>query len=180
MSNRDLLLFFQRSNEPVFGVKRDSDGRSVRFDVPQEILPDRYKPIINEVQNRFGDDDVDRTIPIRNVQPPNIQFAQVLDRKKPFSNFIKRHQQIAGQLAQIFLDAPDLETLKSYLAYCHGRINPGLYNYALAVALQHRQDTQDLPLPSIVEQSPNLFIDPGVIPEAREESQFVPQGVRVS
>lgn len=150
------------------------------MEAPSEVLTERYRPIATELQNRFGNDDVDRTVPIASSSQPNIDFCKDLPRKKPFSNFIKKHQEIAGKLIKIFMDAPDLQTLQSNAAYCHDRVNPKLFNYCYSVALQHRADTQDVAIPSIAEQFPSQFMDPEVFTTAREENQFVPEGVRVS
>lgn len=182
MSNikKDLVLLLQRPNEPVFSVRTDEDGRTVRFEAPTELLADRYQPIASEVQNRFGDDDVDRTVPVQSIALPDIEFARALSKKKPFSNFNKRHQEIAGQLTKIFMDAPDLQALMSYAVYCRGQVNAQLFNYCFTVALQHRADTQDVAVNSVVELFPSQFVDPAIITEALEENQFVPQGVRVS
>uniref|UniRef100_A0A1B0DRK5 Hemocyanin N-terminal domain-containing protein n=1 Tax=Phlebotomus papatasi TaxID=29031 RepID=A0A1B0DRK5_PHLPP len=178
-NKKDLTLLFQRPYEPIFGVKNDQTGK-VRVDVPPNFYTEKYKDISTEIQSRFGEDDVDRTIPVRSVAPPNLDFAEELPRKKPFCLFNRRHTQIAGRLIKIFLDAPDVDSLFSVASYAHDRVNPQLYQYCLSVAMQHRADTQDQPIPSVAETFPNQFIDPSVIPEAREENSFVPDGVRVS
>lgn len=43
----------------------------------------------------------------------------------------------------------------------------------MAVATQHRPDTKDITLPSIVQQFPDQFVDPSVFPLAREEGTLV-------
>lgn len=51
--------------------------------------------------------------------------------------------------------------------------------YALATAVQHRNDTQDITLPSIVQQFPDQFVDSSVFPRAREEGSLVPSEDRI-
>jgi tyrosinase len=86
--------------------------------------------------------------------------------------------EIAGRLIQIFMDQPNVKTLMSVALYCKDRINPYLFNYALAVAINHRQDTQNENTPSIVEMFPEQFIEPGAFPRLREEGKL-PESTRV-
>lgn len=53
------------------------------------------------------------------------------------------------------------------------------FQYALSVAVQHRPDTQDIQLPSVVQQFPDQFVDSAVFPRAREEGSLVPAESRV-
>lgn len=57
-------------------------------------------------------------------------------------------------------------------------MTPVRFQYALAVAVQHRNDTRNINLPSIAQQFPDLFVDSAVMPLAREESTLVPEGNR--
>lgn len=177
---KDLLLLFQRPREPIFSVKEDDAGQKVRIDAPPEFYTDRYKDISTEIQNRFGEDDVNRTVPISSIPLPNLDFTKPLPKKKPFNLFNATHKRIAGQLIRLLLDARDVRTLMALGTYCHDRVNPMLFQYAMSVAMQHRPDTQDVALPSIAETFPEQFVDPAVFPKAREESQFVPNTVRQS
>ncbi|GAB0093865.1 Phenoloxidase 2 [Sergentomyia squamirostris] len=176
-SKKDLSLLFQRPFEPVFGVKSDESGK-VRVDVPPNFYTDKYKDISTEIESRFGEDDVNRTVPVRSVALPNLDFTNEVPRNKSFCIFNKRHKQIAGKLIEVFLDAPDVDSLFSIASYAHDRVNPLMYQYCLSVAMQHRADTQDQPIPSIAETFPNQFVAPQVFPDAREENNFVPEGVR--
>ena len=47
------------------------------------------------------------------------------------------------------------------------------FQYSLATAVQHRNETQHLSLPSIVQQFPDQFVDSSVFPRAREEGSLV-------
>ena len=122
-SKQDLRLLLQRPLDPLF-TKKD-DGK-VSFEVPQDFLTDRYKPIGTSLATRFGED-VERTVTLRPIAHPDLSFASSLPIRGPFSLFNSRHQQIAGQLIQLFLDQPDWETLLSVAAYVKDRVNPYLY-----------------------------------------------------
>lgn len=175
---KDLLLLFQRPHEPVFGVKEDENGQKVRIDAPPEFYSDKYKDIASEVQNRFGEDDVNRTVPISSISLPDLSFTNIIPRKKPFNLFNNAHKQVAKRLITIFMQAPDVNTLMSLGAYTRDRVNEMLFQYCMSVAMQHRPDTQDVALPSVAETFPEQFVDPQVFPQAREETSFVPNTVR--
>ena len=177
-SKNDLVLLFQRPKEPVFGVKEDENGQKVRIDAPPEFYADRYKDIATEVQNRFGDDGIQRTVPIRSINLPNLDFANVVGRRKPFNLFSPAHKRASAQLIRIFVEASDVSTLMSLGAYVRDRVNGMMFQYCMSVAMQHRADTQDVALPSVAETFPEQFVDPQVFPQAREETSFVPTTVR--
>lgn len=172
---QSLLLLFQRPNEPLFTKK---DNGTAVFDVPDEFLTDRYKPIGSELSSRFGEN-VERRIPLRSVAPPNIAFATAIPIKAPFSLFNLHNKQVAGQLIKLFMDIPDVSTLLSTAAYVKDRINPYLFQYALSVTMQHRNDTKDLSLPTIVQMFPDQFVDPSVFPKSREEGAQAQQNRNV-
>lgn len=58
--------------------------------------------------------------------PPNIDFAKAVRMRGPFSLFNRTHQQVAGQLVQIFLDSPANDFV-STAAFVKDRINPYLF-----------------------------------------------------
>ena len=173
--NRKVLSLLQRPLEPTFFPK--DDGKTV-IDLPEEYLTERYRPIGQEIQTRFGAD-ADVRIPVRNVGKPNIAFAEVIKRRGPFSLFIVQHRDIAGKLIDFFMRQPDVDTLMAVASYARDRLNPMLFQYALTVTVQHRKDTKDVPIPSIVQLFPDQFIDPSVFPQAREEGAAVRPGNRM-
>lgn len=164
----NLLLLFQKPMEPLFTKK---DGGKTAFDVPEDYYTDRYKPIGTEISSRFGED-VDKRVPLRPVAHPDLAFADKIKKDAGFSLFNQKHKEIAAQLWKIFLDAPDISTLMSTAAYVKDRVNLYLFQYALAVAVQHRPDTKDIDLPSIVQSFPDQFIDPTAFRKAREVSHL--------
>lgn len=173
--NRNLLALLQRPLEPTFYPK--DDGRTV-IDLPENYLTERYRPIGANIQNRFGND-ADTRIPVRNVGSPNIAFAEAIPRRGGFSLFNQRDRSVAGELITFFVNQPDPDTLMAVAAYARDRVNPVLFQYALAVAIQHRPDTRELNIPSFLELFPDSFVDPSVFPKLREEGSVVQQENRV-
>ena len=53
-----------------------------------------------------------------------------------------------------------------------------MFQYALSVTIQHRPDTKDISITSIVEQFPDQFMPGSVFPRLREEASVVPEGNR--
>lgn len=172
----NLLLLFQKPLEPVFTPK---DNGKTAFDLPVDYYTDRYKPIGTELSSRLGDD-IEKRVSLVPVAPPDLSFAISLARNAGFSLFNQKHKEIAAQLTQIFLDAPDAATLTSLAAYVKDRVNVYLFQYSLSVAVQHRSDTRNLDIPSVVQSFPDQFVDPSAFPKAREELALVPQENRMN
>ncbi|XP_017467197.1 PREDICTED: phenoloxidase 2-like [Rhagoletis zephyria] len=170
----NLLLLFDRPNEPIFMEK----GKSSVFDVPDNFLTDRYRPIGTEVQSRFGEK-AEQRIPVRDISIPDLRIPMSLPRDAQFSLFIPAHRRIAGRLIDIFMGVRSIDDLQSVAAYAHDRVNPYLFNYALSVALLHRQDTKGLDLPSFAQNFPDKFVDSRVFRQVREEATVVPEGSRM-
>ncbi|KAJ8969865.1 hypothetical protein NQ314_001549, partial [Rhamnusium bicolor] len=64
----------------------------------------------------------------------------------------------------------NVEDLLAVAIYAREHLNPQLFSYAYAVALLHRPDTQKLPIPSVVHNFPDKFVENRVIGRAREET----------
>lgn len=118
----DIHLLFQRPNEPLFTVK--DNGKAV-FELPPDFYTERYKTIGATLSSRLGED-VERTIRLRQISPPNVDFAQAVHIRGPFSLFNRTHQQVAGQLIQVFLDSPASDFI-STAAFVKDRVNPYLF-----------------------------------------------------
>lgn len=166
----------QRPYEPMFLPK--SNGQ-VYFDLPDNYLTDRYRPLGQSLQSRFGSN-VQTRIPVQNISAPDITFAQAIPRRGGFSVFNQRHRQAAGRLIELFQNQSDADTLCAVAAYCRDRLNGPLFQYALSVALQHRSDTANIPVPSFLELFPDRFIEASTFPQLQEEGRIVNQGDRVS
>ncbi|XP_041771700.1 phenoloxidase 2-like [Anopheles merus] len=171
----NILALLQRPLEPTFLPK--DDGKTV-IDLPDEFLTDRYRPIGAELQSRFSSD-AEQRIPVRSVAMPDLSFANGIDRRGAFSLFAPKHRDAAAALINLFLQQPDFATLMSVATYCRDRLNPVLFQYSLAVAVQHREDTKDVNIPSIVSLFPDQFVDPAVFPKLREEGAAVQQENRM-
>jgi tyrosinase len=165
-NKNDLLLLFERPQEPVFMKKGRNDSV---FDVPANFLTDRYRPIGDEVQNRFGDDSP--KIPVKNIAIPDMRVPMSLGRHEQFSLWIPRHKKIAGRLIDIFMGMRSVDDLKSCAVYARDRVNPLLFNYALSVALIHRPDTRDLDIPTVISAFPDKFVDSKVFSQSDLEEE---------
>lgn len=175
-------------------------GDKVVFDIPDNFLTDRYKPIGSEVQSRHSDK-ANQRIPVKSISIPDLRIPMSLGRNEQFSLLIPRHRRIAGRLIDIFMGMypqgqgsfnlltisrmifsegmRSIDDLQSVAVYARDRLNPYLFNYALSVALLHRPDTKGLGLPPFVEIFPEKYIDSKVIPKIREEATIVTDGSRM-
>lgn len=153
------------------------DGKTSLI-IPDEYLSDRYRPLAGDLQSRFTSG-AEVEIPVRNVGIPDLAFAEVIDRRGAFSLFVEKHRDIAGKLIDVFVKVPDASSLVGIATYARDRLNPYLFQYALSVAIQHRPDTKDVPIPSILDLFPDQFVDPSTFPKLREEGSIVNQAQRV-
>lgn len=153
-------------------------GNKAVFDIPDNYLTDRYKPIGAEVQNRAGAN-AEIRIPVKNIQIPDMRIPMSLARGDQFSLFIPRHRRIAGRLIDIFMGLRSIDDLQSVAVYARDRLNPFLFNYAMSVALLHRPDTKGLNLPLFSESFPEKYVDSTVFSKAREEATVVTEGSRM-
>ncbi|XP_012279901.1 phenoloxidase 2-like isoform X2 [Orussus abietinus] len=170
----DLLYLFDRPSEPVFVPRGENN---VSFDIPGSYA-DRYRSNAVEILNRFGEGTIEK-IPVKEVSLPSFDFAQQLGRRENFSLFIPKHRKVAGRLVEILMGMRNYEDFLSASVFCHDRVNPYLYIYCLSVAILHRPDTQNLPLPSHCEVFPDKYVDSGIFAKAREEANVVPAGSRI-
>lgn len=99
-NTQNLLLLFDRPNEPVFWEKSNNTS----FEVPNTLLSERYKdnPEIQEaVVERVG---TSTRVPVKaNISIPNLKVPMSLDRKAPFSLLIPYHRKLANHLISIFM-----------------------------------------------------------------------------
>ncbi|KAJ3650840.1 hypothetical protein Zmor_016918 [Zophobas morio] len=173
-TKKNLALLFERPREPVFIAKGD---KKTVFDVPNEYLNDRYKPLGVSLSNRFAEDAEER-VQVKKISIPPFGEILELERDENFSLFIPKHRRVAGKLIDIFLGMRNVDDLLSVATYARDRVNPYLFNYALSVAILHRPDTQDIDLPTFIESFPDKYVDAKVFAKAREEATVVPEGSR--
>lgn len=128
ISVNNMHLLFQRPNEPVFTKK---DNGLVVFELPTEFYTERYQVIANTLAPRHGDLNV-RTVQVQTIPLPDLKFSQTIQRHGPFSLFSRKHQEIAGQLIQMFVDVDSAEVLLNTAAYVRDRVNPYLFQVKLS------------------------------------------------
>uniref|UniRef100_A0A182WQI4 Uncharacterized protein n=1 Tax=Anopheles minimus TaxID=112268 RepID=A0A182WQI4_9DIPT len=188
-SIRDKLRgLLQHPYEPLFLPKNEG---KLFYDLPENFFTDRYRPIGQNLINRFGgaaslpsgasaDTPVMNRVSINSIQEPDIKFAEAIPRRGAFSLFIPEHRRIAGRLIELFLEQPDADTLGDVAAFARDRLNGPLFQYALSSAVLHRTDTDDVPVPSFLHLFPDQFVDPAVFPRMLEEGRAVLQPNRMS
>lgn len=96
---KNLLLFFDRPREPIFMAK---GKKGTVFDVPDNYLTDRYRPLGVNLQSRFGEN-AGETVPVRNISLPDLSVPMSLGRHEHFSLFIPKHREISSRLIAIFM-----------------------------------------------------------------------------
>ncbi|XP_054277594.1 phenoloxidase 2-like isoform X2 [Macrosteles quadrilineatus] len=163
-----LLLLYERPLEPVFVPKGDQQV----FDVPEEYLVERYRPLQEELNNRFGEN-VKERISVKKINIPDLSVALGLGRQDNFSLFIPSHRKMASTLIEQFMSQPTLEDFTSFALYARDRVNSFLFFYAYSVAILHRKDTRNVPVPSFAEVFPEKYMDSAVFSRAKEESTIV-------
>uniref|UniRef100_A0A1B6ERM2 Tyrosinase copper-binding domain-containing protein n=1 Tax=Cuerna arida TaxID=1464854 RepID=A0A1B6ERM2_9HEMI len=86
---------------------------------------------------------------------------------------------MASALIDAFMSQPTLDDFLSLSVYTRDRINPFMYFYALSVAILHRPDTKNVPVPSFAEVFPEKYMDSAVFSRAKEEATVVPDDSRM-
>ncbi|KAJ8979152.1 hypothetical protein NQ317_006344 [Molorchus minor] len=208
MSNKkNILLLFDRPQEPSFMVK--GDNNSV-FEVPPDYLVRiMYSHLFVDFHGQarilirsLGIGKTGKIHKVETSKPPGDgkttlvlykadkyksigpqltnRFGEDAKEKIPVNNISVPlwHRRLAGRLIDIFLGVRNVDDLLSVAVYSRDRVNPYLFNYALSVALLHRSDTQDLDLPSFIHSFPDKYVDSKVFTQAREEATVVPAGSR--
>lgn len=174
---KNILYLFDRPSEPL--VVGKGDDLKVRFSVPAEYLPDRYKPLADDLENRFSIGNQNH-IPVETLKDlPNLNMALSLDRRGGFSVFIPEHRAMAAQLIHALMSQKSFDDFQSLSVYCRDRMNPYMFIYALSVAILHRPDCKDVPLPPFAEVLPEKFVDKGVFARVKEEVNLVDPGSRM-
>ncbi|GLH09004.1 Phenoloxidase subunit 1 [Gryllus bimaculatus] len=159
-----LQLMFDRPAEPLFVLK--GQRRDFQFDIPEEFVNTRFKKTQRKIQKQAGAN----ILKIKKLDVlPDISFPKQLGRREQFSHFVPKHRQMTKQLVQMLMNSSDVESFLSTSAYCRDQINPFMYSYALAVAIQHRRDTMGLTLPHVPSFFPERFFDGSVFSKVRNE-----------
>ncbi|XP_076636736.1 phenoloxidase subunit A3 isoform X2 [Colletes latitarsis] len=174
-NNSNILYLFDRPTEPVYVPRGDE---KIGFDIPVDYLPDNYRYVATSIFNRFGEEATTK-IQVKQITLPDLSVPMQLGRYAPFSIFIPFHRKLAGHLIDIFMGMRTFDDFLSVAVYCHDRLNANLFIYALSVAILHRPDTKDLPLPPLCEVFPDKYVDGVVFSRIREVANVVPTGSRI-
>ncbi|CAH1402250.1 unnamed protein product [Nezara viridula] len=166
MANRTLLNLFERPTEPLFYPKGDNEV----FDMPEDFVTDRFKPLKSSLSDRVGAGA--KKIPVKKINLPDISLPLQLDRKAKFSLFMPSHRRMAARLIEVYMGMKDLDDFTAAAVQTRDRLNPYLFNYAYSVALNHRSETRNLNIPPLVEVFPDKFLDKGLFPAAKVETSF--------
>lgn len=164
----NILLLFDSPLDPFF-IPKGKDGKVF-------VAPKGWRVSDYEVNEAFlgGDGEESKTIIVSDLAVlPDLTIPMQLRRDENFSTFHPHHGRIASRLIKIFMSARDVDELQSLAVYTRDRINSQLYNYALSVALLHRDDTKGVQIPSYVENFPTKFMDSRILTHAREQASFV-------
>ncbi|XP_068086719.1 phenoloxidase 1 [Anabrus simplex] len=179
LDRSNLQYLFEHPGEPIF-QHRGSEGHII-FDIPAEYYSSRYLPMATELMNRFGPTSMPNATAIRvpRIEIPDLSFPMELGRREPFSPFIPYHRQMAHRLVEVFMGMRTYADFVSLLVFCHEHINPGMYQYAMSIAIFHRNDTGGAIVPSIANVFPDKFVDGAVFSRCREEANMVPVENRI-
>ncbi|KAI5635514.1 hemocyanin, ig-like domain-containing protein [Phthorimaea operculella] len=164
---KSLQLLFDRPGESLITPK--GDNKAI-FQLSEQFLPEDYENNGLELNNRFGDE-ASEQIPLQSLsQVPQFNLAKQLPQDADFSLFLPRHQEMAREVIDVLMNVPEneLQQFLSTCAYTRVKLNPQLFNYAYSVALSHRRDTRQVPLPNFAETFPAKFMDSQVFQQARE------------
>ncbi|XP_046386162.1 phenoloxidase 1-like [Ischnura elegans] len=173
---QQMLYLLERPKEPYFIPKGE---RGAVFDVPSnDYLTDRFRPLADELGNRFGEEAQVR-IPVNPITVPDISLATQLGRNEFFSLFIPYHREMAGRLIDIFMGMRSYQDFLSASLFCRERVNPYMFVYALSVAILHRNDTKNIRLPPLSEIFPDKYLDARVFSQAREEANVAQESSRI-
>lgn len=163
-----LLVNCVRPKEPSFTPKCN---HQYYLDLPDDYFTERYRAIGHDLEEKYAHETQVR-IPVPRIHLPDLSFVDV-KRRGMFSPFVPRHREMAGNLITMFMQSESVGELMALGAYMKDRLNPYMFQYVYQVALKHHPLSKDLPLPSIVEQFPEQFMDPVAFPLLQEETSIM-------
>ncbi|XP_050442444.1 phenoloxidase 2-like [Adelges cooleyi] len=174
-SKDNLAYLFDRPTEPLFIGKGEDN---VVFDIPEDYLTDRYKPVAADLQTRFPGS---KTVAVKKLDKlPDLSLPLSLDKHRPFTLFNPHHRTVASRLVTVLMEARTTDELMSLAVYCRDRMNPFLFVYAMSVVMIHKPETRTIQLPSHAEMFPSLYMDSSIFSRAREEASTVSPGSRIA
>ncbi|XP_017775586.1 PREDICTED: allergen Cr-PI-like [Nicrophorus vespilloides] len=99
------------------------------------------------------------------------QEEDFLKQDEIFSVFHPEHLKQAIALFKVFYYAKDFATFYNSAVWARQHVNPGMFVYALSVAVFHCQHTEGIILPPIYEIFPHYFFTSEVITKAKQYKQ---------
>ncbi|XP_067015035.2 phenoloxidase 2 [Anabrus simplex] len=174
-----LLYLMDRPLEPLFYAK--GANKEVLFQVPSEYLSDQYRPFASDLENRFGaqSEPGATAVNIPSMSLPDLSLPKRLRRDELFSTFVPLHRKMAERLVEVFLGMRSLSDFITAAALTRDSINPGLWTFAMSIAMLHRNDTQNVDLPPVSALLPEKFFDRAVFTRARQDINILEGGERI-
>ncbi|XP_026333079.1 phenoloxidase subunit 2-like [Hyposmocoma kahamanoa] len=169
---KSLTLLFDRPNEPLITPKGENN---TIFQLTDQFIPPDYENNGLDLNNRYGED-ASETIPLKNLsQVPQFPLASQLPPDAEFSLFLPKHQAMASEVIDVLMNVPENQfaDFVSTCAYARVHLNSQLFNYCFSVALMHRRDTRNVPIPNFAETFPSKFMDSQVFQQARESTRIL-------
>ncbi|XP_065204196.1 phenoloxidase 2-like [Planococcus citri] len=95
-----------------------------------------------------------------------VNYASQIPKQARLELFNDFHQKCASYLIDFFYSIP-LSELKKAIKYAQSKANPSLVNYAVTVALLHRNDAvgENFQVPSHLSSEPGMYFDMGKVTE---------------
>ncbi|XP_023245051.1 phenoloxidase subunit 1-like [Copidosoma floridanum] len=164
-------LLFDRPGEPMYTPKGEA---RIGIEVPSKFVPEGLRPAAAASAASAS-----RTVRVREIALPDLSYPLSLPRTAVFSLFNPIHRKKANHLLAVFLALRTSEDLFDAAASIRDQVNPQMFAHALSIALLHRTDTKDIPLPNFPENFPDKFFDSAVTKQARDEANVKPVGLRI-
>ncbi|XP_018786072.1 PREDICTED: larval serum protein 1 beta chain-like [Bactrocera latifrons] len=101
----------------------------------------------------------------------DVQHQRLLPRNDFFSAVVRTHHQQVLGLYKLLTYAKDWTLFKQNVCWARTHINPGMFVYALDLAIRHRKDCEIFVLPPIYEIFPQHFFNSEVIHRAMTVSK---------
>ncbi|XP_043275465.1 phenoloxidase 2-like [Venturia canescens] len=171
-----ILSLLERPFEPVFIPKGPVN---ISFKLIPESLPERFQPFINEIHNSYCEDPKNSVVRVKNISLPDLSIPMRLDRNESFTLFSEHHREMAADLINTFMGMRTFDDFLAVAASSRDHLNPQLFFYALSVAILHRKDTRNIPIPPLHGVFPERFFERSIFPKIQEQSNIMPAGSRI-
>ncbi|XP_068086764.1 phenoloxidase 1 isoform X2 [Anabrus simplex] len=168
----------ERPVEPLLAPK--GERGEVVFDTPRDSWPEDYQNIdSDDLNNRFGPSSSVSAITVKEIKLPDLNLSKELSRDEIFYTFIPYHRKMASELINVFLEMPTYEDFVTAAALVRDVINPGMWTFAMQVALTNRNDTQNIDCPPLTALMPQKFIERSAFSQARQQVSLLREDDRM-